>query len=276
MQVVIKEGELGSLAPLGGDENTIRAQQVFKSDSMLWWEMLSHGVVGRRVFLTNKALWRKMRRWQIRSKSLPVANLSWNEQNMQKKLGLVKEDRAKIVKNLKAYQKNWCLSMVFDFSSFCNNIFFLCPGGNPKLAATTLRQKASRGEQAVKVRPFLNPLWWLNVTLNTILVCVLKSCKWTFFNLFLLLFSGRQFLASEPAASDTSDSDSKPITVIDINVIISTIFHHFDISIIRHLSDHCLDLNWSFLAMATHIFTCNLLPTKSSPLLPPISARQFD
>ena len=35
MQVVIKEGELGSLAPLGGDENTIRAQQVFKSDSML-------------------------------------------------------------------------------------------------------------------------------------------------------------------------------------------------------------------------------------------------
>ena len=45
MQVVIKEGELGSLAPLGGDENTIRAQQVFKSDSMLWWEMLSHGVV---------------------------------------------------------------------------------------------------------------------------------------------------------------------------------------------------------------------------------------
>ena len=31
MQVVIKEGELGSLAPLGGDESTIRAQQVFSS-----------------------------------------------------------------------------------------------------------------------------------------------------------------------------------------------------------------------------------------------------
>ena len=31
-----------------------------------------------------------------------------------------------------------------------------------------------------------------------------------------LLFSGRQFLASEPAASDTSDSDSKPIPVIYI------------------------------------------------------------
>ena len=29
LQVIIKEGELGSLAPLGGDESTIRAQQVF-------------------------------------------------------------------------------------------------------------------------------------------------------------------------------------------------------------------------------------------------------
>ena len=201
---------------------------------------------------------------------------NWVEIDKICKTGLGQGGSCKNCKKSQSLPKNWCLTMVFDFSSFCNNIFFLCPGGNPKLAATTLRQKASRGEQAVKVRPFLNPLWSLNVTLNTSLVCVLKSCKWTFFNLFLLLFSGRQFLASEPAASDTSDSDSKPISVIDINVIISIIFHHFDISIIRHLSDHCLDLNWSFLAMATHIFTCNLVPTKTSPLLPPISARQFD
>ena len=35
MQVVIKEGELGSLAPLGGDESTIRAQQVFLSSDVV-------------------------------------------------------------------------------------------------------------------------------------------------------------------------------------------------------------------------------------------------
>lgn len=69
MQVVIKEGELGSLAPLGGDESTIRAQQVCFSESVLrdaesWW--------GRMVFLTNKALSRKMRKWQIRSILSPL------------------------------------------------------------------------------------------------------------------------------------------------------------------------------------------------------------
>ena len=59
-QVVIKEGELGSLAPLGGDESTIRAQQVCFSSS-------SGGRCWVIVFLTNKALWREMRKWQIRS-----------------------------------------------------------------------------------------------------------------------------------------------------------------------------------------------------------------
>ena len=33
--MVIKEGELGSLAPLGGDESTIRAQQVFFSSDVV-------------------------------------------------------------------------------------------------------------------------------------------------------------------------------------------------------------------------------------------------
>ena len=43
IQVVIKEGELGSLAPLGGDESTIRAQQVCFF-IFFWREMLSHRV----------------------------------------------------------------------------------------------------------------------------------------------------------------------------------------------------------------------------------------
>ena len=92
-QVVIKEGELGSLAPLGGDESTIRAQQVFFSSDVVIrdaesWCRRREGGEGLRVFLTNRGqplpLWRKMRRWQIRSILSPLtADLSkWtNEEN---------------------------------------------------------------------------------------------------------------------------------------------------------------------------------------------------
>ena len=44
---------------------------------------------------------------------------------------------------------NWRKKHVVLF--FCNIVFFLCSGGNPKLAATTLWQKARGGEQAIKV-----------------------------------------------------------------------------------------------------------------------------
>ena len=50
--MVIKEGELGSLAPLGGDESTIRAQQVFFSsdvvirDAESWCRRREGGVEG--------------------------------------------------------------------------------------------------------------------------------------------------------------------------------------------------------------------------------------